>query len=47
MKELNDIKCTVNGKDCYIDGKNMKINMRYIPELQEASQMKMVVGEVQ
>jgi hypothetical protein len=35
MEKLNDIKCIVNKKDWYIDGKNMKTDMRYIPELQE------------
>jgi hypothetical protein len=38
------IKRIVNEKDCYIDGKNMKTNMRYIPEFQEVSRMKVVVG---
>jgi hypothetical protein len=44
MEDLNDIKCIVNEKDWYIDGKNMKIDMRCIPKLQEASQTKVVVG---
>jgi hypothetical protein len=43
MKKLNDIKCIVNRKYCYIDGKNMKTDMRYIPELQEASRTEEVV----
>jgi hypothetical protein len=37
MESLNDVKRIVNEKDCYIDRKILKTNMRYIPELQEAS----------
>jgi hypothetical protein len=44
VKKLNDIKCIVNKKDCYIDGKNMNTDMRYIPKLQEASRTEVVVG---
>jgi hypothetical protein len=44
MKKLNDIKYIVNKKDCYIDGKNMNTDMRYIPKLQEASRTEVVVG---
>jgi hypothetical protein len=43
MEKLNVIKHIVNGKDYYIDEKNMKNDMRYVPELQEASQMEVVV----
>jgi hypothetical protein len=44
MENLNDIKHIVNEKGCYIDGKNMKTNMRYIPELQEVSRTKVGGG---
>jgi hypothetical protein len=44
MEILNDVKCIINGKDYYIDGKILKTNMRYIPELQEARRTKVVVG---
>jgi hypothetical protein len=46
MEILNDVKCIINGKDCYIDGKILKTDMRYIPELQEARRTKVVVGGV-
>jgi hypothetical protein len=45
MESLNDVKHIVNGKDRYTDGKILKTNMGYVPELQEeASRTEVVVG---
>jgi hypothetical protein len=45
MEKLNVIKCIVNEKNCYINRKNMKTNMRYILKLQEVSQTEVVGGQ--
>jgi hypothetical protein len=45
MESLNDVKHIVNGKDRYTDGKILKTDMGYVPELQEeASRTEVVVG---